>query len=400
MSAKRLSRREFLRLSLAAAGSAVLAACGVRLPFEEQEDKRPNFLVILTDDQRYDSLQYMPRTQARIFDRGVSFKRCYSTSPLCDPSRNSLLTGMYAQTHGIHDNNNGVAAEKTFIEHLHETGYYTGMVGKYLNAWSGEPRPEFDYWVAFPQGESRYNNPRFNDNGEWVNYRGRYSTDVLGAYAEEFTNIVAWRREPFCLFFAPNAPHMPATPAEEDKQAEISLPELPPSFNEIDVDDKPAWVAANPALNEAGIQELLNFRRDQARSLLAVDRTIDRLLVEMENDGLLNNTAIIFTSDNGKLWGEHRLDSKNCTYEEASRVPLALFYPPLVSAPYTEERVVANIDIAPTLYRLADIPIPNRVEGLPLTNLLDGDGGWRDGIIIEGWPGRGIYTAFHTGRYI
>jgi len=402
MASKKLNRRDFLRLGILAAGGVVLTACKKWVTSLGFNDERPNFLIIVTDDQRYDSMQYMPRTQALIFDQGVTFNHGYITTPLCGPSRCSILTGMYAHTHGVRDNADDVFDKTTFAKHLQDNGYYTGLVGKYLNLWSqkDKPRPEFDYWVAFSRGESRYNNPRLNVNGEWIRHQGQYITYALGDYTLDFIENAVKKRKPFCLYFAPNAPHEPATPAKEDKDLQIILPEHPPNFNEQDVSDKPDWLANTPLLTDEQIQELDAFRRDQTLTLFSLDRVIDNLIGKLDEKSLLDNTVIVFFSDNGKLWGEHRMRSKNSFYEEASRVPFALRYPPLVPTPYVEEKMVANIDIAPTLYELAEIPTPPEVDGNSLVPLLRTGATLREGILLEGWPGRGFYSAYHTERYV
>src|SRR5690349_15884962 len=134
-------RLTFLFLTL----TFVLQACGM-LP--RLNDERPNFLVIVTDDQRYDTMQYMPNTQALIFYQGVTFSSAYITTPFCCPSRASILTGMYAHNHYVYVNEDRLKFP-TLVEDLQDNGYYTGLVGKYLNSWKGEARPEFDYWVSF-----------------------------------------------------------------------------------------------------------------------------------------------------------------------------------------------------------------------------------------------------------
>jgi arylsulfatase A-like enzyme len=366
------------------------------------EDTRPNFLVIMTDDQRYDTMQYMPKTLELIFDQGVTFSHAYITTPLCCPSRSSIFTGMYASNHGVLDNTYELD-KKTVIEVLHEDGYTTGLVGKYLNTWNGEPRPEFDYWVSFQYGETRYNNPRLNVNGEWSRHENEYITYALGRYAMEFIDEAAPRRKPFILMWTVNAPHDPAVPATEDKYLPLELPPRLPSFNEADMSDKPAWMAdeeKTPLLGESEIQEIDAFRRNQILTLYSLDRTLEQVINKLSETGELDNTVIIFLSDNGRHWGEHRQMAKNTVYEETTHVPFAIRYPPLVSQPYIENGVIANIDIAPTIYELAGIPIPPEVDGKSLVGLLTQTGDWREGVLLEGWPPRGTYLAIRTDRYI
>jgi N-acetylglucosamine-6-sulfatase len=376
---------------------SLLAGC--KSPF--QKDERPNILIIVTDDQRYDTMDVMPETLAGIFDQGVEFKHGFITTPLCCPSRASILTGMYAHQHGVRFNETELE-KTTFMKLMQENGYYTGLVGKYLNSWRGDPLPEYDYWVTYANGETRYNNPRLNINGEWIRHQGEYVTYSLGNYAVEFIQKASKRNEPFVLLFTPNAPHAPVTPAEEDKNLFKDLPpHRPPNFNEADVSDKPNWLINEPLLTPERIQELDEYRLNQLRTLVSLDRTIARILDELEAQGELDNTFILYISDNGAHWGEHRLVTKNRYYDEVSRVPFAIRYPPLIPQPYLdEEHVVGNIDIAPTALALAGIPIPEEMDGLSLLDLLSGNTEWREGILLEGWPGRGIFSAVHSGKYV
>ena len=400
---KKLSRRDFLRLGTLTAGAATLTSCEKWLVSAGLKEERPNFLIIYTDDQRYDSMWQMPRTQELIFEQGVTFSHGYITTPLCGPSRCSILTGMYAHSHEIRENQDSGFDETTFAKYLQDDGYYTGLVGKYLNEWRvrDEPKPEFDYWRAIFGGQSRYNNPDIMVNGEWVRHQGQYITDAFGDYCVEFIENAAKKLKPFCLYFAPNAPHEPATPADEDKFLSIDLPEFPPNFSEEDISDKPNWLQEKESLiSEKDIHKINEFRNDQLLSLRSLDRNIERIIQKLEAENLLDKTVVIFLSDNGKLWGEHRMTTKNSFYEEASRVPFALRYPPLVPMPYIEEKPVSNIDIAPTLYDLARIPIPEEVDGVSLVPLLLAGDMHRAGVLIEGWPGRGHYAAYHVGDYV
>jgi len=375
----------------------VLSACGLNIG---KNDPRPNFLIILSDDQRFDTMQFMPKTQELIFDQGVTFPHAYITTPLCCPSRSTILTGMYAHKHGVLDNDMELTME-TFITILHENGYYTGLVGKYLNSWDGEARPEFDYWVSFAHGESRYYNPRLNVNGTWERHTDQYITDALGGYAQEFLTKAAKQNKPYVLLFAANAPHDPATPANEDKDKLQDLPAYrPASFNEEDMSDKPLWMSQKPFLNETEIAEVEKFRRNQNLTLLSLDRAIEKIMSTLTETQTLDKTMIFYLSDNGKHYGEHRLTSKNTFYEEAVRVPFAIRYPALIPKPYIDDRVVSNIDIAPTLYELAGLPIPENIDGLSLAGLFNPEVKWREGVLLEGWPPRGFYSAIHTEQYV
>jgi arylsulfatase A-like enzyme len=363
-------------------------------------DTRPNFLIIVTDDQRFDTMQYMPITQSLIFNQGVTFSHGYITTPFCCPSRASILTGMYAHNHNVHVNEDKLNFP-TVVEDLHNNGYYTGLVGKYLNSWNGDVRPEFDYWVSFFGGTvPTYYDPDLNVNGKWQKLTG-YMTYLFKDYVIDFLDKATRQRKPFLLLFTPNAPHPPYTPAKEDNSLFQDLPPFrPPSYNEADMSDKPASIANKALLDDESIAQIDRIRRRQILTLVALDRSIGEILAKLKETGEMDNTVIIFISDNGKHWGEHRLESKSTAYEESVKVPFALRYPGLVPAPYIEDKLASNIDIAPTIYELSDTPIPATVDGLSLVNLISGKGEWRDHLLLEAWPDRGHWTAIHTGQYV
>ncbi|MEW6406739.1 MAG: sulfatase-like hydrolase/transferase, partial [Chloroflexota bacterium] len=326
-------------------------------------DERPNFLIIVTDDQRFDTMEYMPNTQKLIFAEGVTFSHGYVTTPFCCPSRASILTGLYAHNHYVHVNEDRLGFP-TLIEDLHKNGYYTGLVGKYLNSWKGEARPEFDYWVTFFGGTvPNYYDPNLNVNGQWEQKTG-YITYLFQDYAVDFLETATQQRKPFILLFTPNAPHAPYTPAKEDQGLYTDLePHRPPNYNEEDISDKPISITGKPLLTEEDSANLEKMRRRQILTLVALDRSIDVVMQKLEDTGELDNTVVIFISDNGKHWGEHRMDTKSTAYEESVKVPFAMRYPALVPTPYTEERLVANIDIAPTIYELSETKMPAIIDG-------------------------------------
>jgi len=363
-------------------------------------DTRPNFLIIVTDDQRYDTMEYMPNTQQLIFDQGVTFSKGYITTPFCCPSRASILTGMYAHNHWVHVNEDPLEF-RTVVEDIHRNGYYTGLVGKYLNSWKGDARPEYDYWASFWGGTMKnYYDPDLNINGTWSKHEG-YSTYLFRDFGLEFLDKASQQSRPFFLLYSVNAPHAPFTPAKEDVSSYLDLPPYRPvSFNEADVSDKPASISNMAELSEEDITSIDNTRRRQILTLVALDRTIPDLINKLDEIGELDNTVIIFISDNGKHWGEHRLDSKSTAYEESVKVPFAIRFPPLIPTPYVDDRVVANIDIAPTIYELSQTRIPDSVDGQSLVPLFQENTEWRDHILLEAWPDRGAWAAVHTGDFV
>jgi arylsulfatase A-like enzyme len=205
------------------------------------------------------------------------------------------------------------------------------------------------------------------------------------------------------LYFAPLAPHGPSTPAWRHLNLYSGIqPYRSPSFGEPDISDKPFWLqnapwikrdeAGNRQLSPGEIEGIDRRRLAQIRSLAAVDEGIDAMLSFLDRTNRLKNTFVLFLSDNGSYWGEHYLKGKNAPYEESIRVPFAIRYPPLI--PPTQSQVdpshlVANIDIAPTVYELAGLTVPPQVRGESLVPLLKNPTTrWRKSLFFEGWPDR------------
>ncbi len=363
----------------------------------DQPPTGPNVLIILTDDQRYDTLDTMPRTQRLLFDEAAVFPNAFVTTPVCCPSRASVLTGLYAHNHEVRTNR-GVLEASTVAQRLDQAGYFTGLVGKYLNSWPGHDRPEFDRWVSFANGHVRYTDPPlfFGDEERVVD---GYVTEILRDEAIRFLLDASLQDAPFFLLFAPNAPHRPATPAPGDERLFADTPwERPPSYDEADVADKPRWVQAQPRVNESQDAAFERTRLSMLRSQAALDRALAAVLYKLDRYHEASRTVVIFLSDNGFFWGEHRLWGKGAPYDEAARVPMAVRYPPLTDGVDESQAVVANIDIVPTIYDLAGIDPPDPVDGRSLVGLLDGTSVWREGVLLEAWsPRAGNWTAAHTG---
>jgi arylsulfatase A-like enzyme len=380
--------------------------------------RRPSILLILTDDQRWDTLWAMPTVQRDLVGRGVTFSNAFVDDPLCCPSRASILTGRYPQSTGVWQNAGPHGGFHAFREDsstvavwLHAAGYRTGLFGKYLNRYAGTyVPPGWDRWVAF-SGPTRYTNYRLNVDGR-LERRGRgatnYSTDVLAA---EATSFIRGSRGPIFAYFAPFAPHAPATPAARDASAFSDLPRWrPPSFDERDMSDKPRWARSLPRLTRRRTARIEELRRDSYASLLSVDRAIGELLAALRDTGRLRDTLIVFTSDNGFSWGEHRWTSKIVPYEESIRVPFVVRYDRLGMKPRADARLVANIDIAPTFAAVARVRAPG-AEGRSLIPLLHRKvSDWRTDLLIEQMALFGVptycevraeefaYVAYTTGE--
>ncbi len=393
-------RNRVASLALLAACSAVAAApapAGAGAP-----PPRPNIVVVLTDDQRWDTLSVMPTVREELVGRGVTFANAFAVNPLCCPSRASFLTGRYSHSTGVYDNrapHGGVSwfdHSSTLATWLGAAGYRTAYVGKYMNGYRGKSIPTgWHRWAANSGGYFGY---PLNVDGLPLTFgfdEGSYSTDV---YAREAASFVASSADPFFLVYAPYAPHGPATPAPRHAGAFADVERWRPrSHNEEDVSDKPRWLRDRPLLTEWEQQGMDDFRRQQLASLLAVDDGVREILDALTASRRLENTIVVYTSDNGLLWGEHRLaERKAAAFEESIRIPFVVRYDALGSRPRTETRLATNIDLAPTLAELAGARAPG-AEGTSLLPLLSPavsvPPAWRRSFLLEHLRGRMGGTA-------
>jgi arylsulfatase A-like enzyme len=362
--------------------------------------RRPSFLLVSLDDARADGLDRMPHLLARVAGEGVRFENAFVPSPLCAPSRASLLTGLYALRHGTRTLGSPLggadsfrqsgADQRTIAVWLRASGYRTALFGKYLNAYdrSGEgPGPGGTFYV--PPGWDRWHalvSPQTYGGVHGGTYSvideravehlfddhttdATYSTDAEGEALREFIVDSVGRGRPFFAVWAPNAPHVEtpngATPADRHFDTLCPMdPWRPPSWNEVDVTDKPRWVGAQAPYMGPELTDLVRCRAYE--SLLSVDEQLDETLDLLESLGVDRDTVILVTSDNGVGWGEHRIwrQGKECPYEECLRVPLIVRYPRrAVTAGIVRATPVLNIDVAPTVAALAGLRIPVVVDG-------------------------------------
>lgn len=356
--------------------------------------QRPNIILVLTDDQRFDTLPFMPHVTHDLVERGESFTQAFVSNPLCCPSRASILTGNYSHTTHVYTNSVANGAWHTFHREgaelstmatwLRAAGYRTALIGKYLNKYGPGERfvpPGWDRWVAFDQREGAYYNYTLNIDGQLVQ-RGSapndYSTDVL---ADEAVDWISNDHTPFFLLLAPFSPHKPSHPAPRDAgtAADAQLP-LFPSLNESDVLDKPPYVQRSAIQGE--VAEAAHWR-SMVESLGAVDDAVGRIVDALATTHELGNTMIVYSSDNGILFGEHRWANKIVPYEESIRVPLVIRYDPLTDPNLTDDHLVVNIDFAPTFAALAGADHPP-TDGRDLTPLLgSSDAAWRRAFLLE-----------------
>jgi N-acetylglucosamine-6-sulfatase len=354
----------------------------------------------MTDDQDERSVRVMDEVQQRIADRGVTYENAIATFPLCCPSRATFLTGQYAHNHGVLSNGSPDGGDEAFGSPetalpvaLDEAGYRTGLIGKYLNGHRADDPipPGWDSWrvVAGPPSSYEY---ELDENGKIVHYGSEpddYHTSVYADKAVRWIERAHKVAGPFFLTVGTGAPHSEPgrpgpppipSPSYQGRFDREPLPR-PPSFNESDVSDKPAFVRNTPRVTTEETAALRTRYRARLASLLPVDRLVKRVVSTLRATGELANTYVIFTSDNGYLMGEHRLlRGKTRLYEESLGVPLMMRGPDLPPST-THSRLAGNIDLAPTLLDMADVEPLVEPDG---SSLLEPVGD--RSLLLEAWP--------------
>jgi arylsulfatase A-like enzyme len=402
--------------------------------------KKPNFLVILVDDLRYDEFgagghPYMKTPHIdRLAREGVMFERAFHTTSICSPNRASIMTGQYASRHGIIDNvARGAMSHRLPNYHieLQKLGYETAHIGKWHMGNDGMPRPGYDYWVSY-DGHGRISNPRLCHDGKYVEHNG-YITDIMNELAVEW--LEKKHDKPWSLFFAHKAVHPDAEQAADgtvvfgkmggyvvadrhkDLYKDAIFPKKPNmlSYDEV-VKQKPAWketflLRAKPESRHlleaihAGTQEEIRLR---ARMMAAVDEGVGAILTTLEKKGELDNTFIVFLGDNGYFFGEHGLGpERRFAYEEGIRSPFVVRYPKLAKAGTTKKDLLICQDIAPTLIELGGGKPGPHVQGRSLVPLFGRKPAkWRKAVLAEYWAEQAYpwligmtYKAIRTERY-
>ena len=360
---------------------------------------QPNIVVIVSDDQRYDSLSHMPIVQSELIGHGVKFTNGFVSNPLCCPSRVSMLTGRYSHSTGVYSNGGEFGGFPAFDEGqdtgtmaawLDDAGYETSLVGKYLNHYGPNPDmyipPGWDRWVTFDENNGQYYNYDLNVDGDTLSFGSDaldYSTDVFARYADSFIENAPADR-PLFLFFTPYAPHGPSTPPPRYEGDFNNEPGLRlPSFNEADVSDKPTYIRNMRPLSSKKIASGDTHYRRVLESLLGVDDAVGTIIGALEETGRLENTLIFYISDNGVQEGEHRWGFKVVPYDETIRVPFIVRWDRLADTPRTNSNLVLNVDIAPTVAQAADAPAPGFDGNSLLPQLTGASTTGRSSILLE-----------------
>ena len=403
----------------------------------------PNFLLVMVDDQALNSFKraYMPRTFSRIVDQGTRFRNGVAAPPLCCPDRAGILTGQYPHNHGVFSNLIGYASlrdpQNTLPVWLDRAGYQTGFIGKFLNHYTdvagAAPAPGFDSWFSF-MGHARYYDYYVSKDGKVRHFgvdRADYSTDVFTREAQRYVRRSSRSHNPFFLWLAYEAPHAgisqidpcqaPGSAAPPDRASvraveDVPLPR-PPSFNERDVSDKPALIRNLPPLDHQAIQQIKDNWHCALAAMGEVDKGVARVMRELKRDGVDRNTIVIYVSDNGEFFGEHRrAGGKSDIYEPALNVPFAVRIPDTYRRGRrvrATDAVVSNQDIAATLVHYAHRSIDRvstcdrsgdcrRMDGRSFAPLVGGGGQWpsKRGVLVEIAVGDHRYKAIRTRGYV
>tara|TARA_B100001094_G_scaffold118559_1_gene114320 strand:+ start:76 stop:1539 length:1464 start_codon:yes stop_codon:yes gene_type:complete len=388
--------------------------------FPQKIEKKPNFLFILVDDQPYDAVGFSKRYPFlntpnidQLAKTGVNVKNFFVTQSVCSPSRASFLTGTYPHIHGVNQNNKYVDPDwKTYAPystHLQNIGYETAHIGKIHMAHKrgkDHIRPGFDYWFSFI-GQGEYFNPNVNDNGKEIQLEG-YITDIL---TEKTIDWLVNKRNPNMPFSvnlwhkAVHEKHLPA-PRHKNLFKNEQLPEPPFEMHKETFKGKPQWQRRKifgfkwnendeiPDVLKEKKWPIRKYKNLQLlRSLVAVDESVGKVLKALDEIGELENTVIIYSSDNGYFMGEHTFKDKRLAYESSMRVPMIIRYPKIITKNSTVNEQCLNIDLAPTILELAGLEKPNYMQGESMLKLFSDKKqiSWRKNIFYEyyiddAWP--------------
>ncbi|GBD36835.1 Arylsulfatase [bacterium HR36] len=344
--------------------------------------ERPNFVIFMTDDQRADALSCAGNRMLKtphidsIAQGGMRFRNAFVTNSLCAPSRATLLTGVYSHVHGVIDNKNRrIPADMPILsDYLRQAGYLVAFCGKSHVAGALRDRT-WDYYFGY-QGQGAYINPRIAEGtqGKDLLYEG-YMDDIVTEKAVQW--LKQKHERPFCLFLWFKAPHRPwiRAPRHAALFRDISIPK-PPTYDLRALGSPGKPRAFHEADNRIGsfpdVPNLDQFVKDYYATIVAVDENVGKVLEALKETNQLEKTAIFYTSDNGFFLGEWQAFDKRFMHEPSIRVPLLVRYPRLIRANSACDKMVLNLDIAPTILELAGVAIPDSMQGRSFVPLLRG----------------------------
>lgn len=405
--------------------------------FSQKDKKTMNVIFILSDDHRYDFMGFMntvPGLETPGMDRmakeGAHMKNAFVTTALCSPSRASILTGQYAHTHTVVDNSAPLPGNLTFFpQYLQKKGYKTAFMGKWHMGNTGDqPQPGFDHWVSF-EGQGRYFGNVLNVDGirETMD-SNNYITDELTTRAIKWLDGV--KEKPFFMYLSHKGVHAEFMPAKRHQGKYKKLPVMSPQSMYLTVtDSSKQYGIVTPPKTAVNYKDIPRWVREQRYSwhgvdymyhgqipfdefyhlyletLLAVDESIQSVLKWVEDNGLKENTMVMYMGDNGFLFGEHGLIDKRNAYEESMKVPLLVWAPGMIKANSVIQQMVMNIDLAPTFLEIAGISKPAQMQGQSFLSLLKGEQtAWRNKIFYEyyweqAFPQTPTTFAVRTDKY-
>ncbi|HEX7463724.1 MAG TPA: sulfatase-like hydrolase/transferase, partial [Actinomycetota bacterium] len=340
-----------------------------------------NILLLVSDDQAWSTFDrdLMPSVFAQLADRGVLFTRAYVNSSLCCPSRSEILTGLYEHHTGV-DANRIQLTRPTIVEALHDLGYRTALAGKYLNSVKCDPRPEFDQWMCSGHKPSDYSlrDPFMNVNGTWRTFHG-YTVQIQADFISGFIRQTP-AGQPFFAVYTPTSPHLPAN---DGRYASLPVSSIRgPAYDQETRTNAEPLHMRRPPIGPAVARKIDTDHEAMTRAVRALDDSVATLLASLGSRE--QDTLVIYLSDNGYLYGEHRWGGKQVPYEEAVRVPFIVRYPALHAEwrPTISDALIENVDIAPTIADL--VGIPWGADGRSLVPILDGSSSSvREGVLLQ-----------------
>lgn len=367
--------------------------------------KPMNIIFILADDHRYDAMGFMQKIQGlqtpgmdRMAAEGAHIKNAFVSTALCSPSRASILTGQYAHTHKVVDNNSALPASLRFFpQYLQQNGYQTAFLGKWhMGHADDNPQPGFNYWLSF-RGQGVYYNPTFNINGQRVKQpEGSYTTDLLTEYAIEWMNGRD-KKKPFFVYLSHKGVHSEFQPAKRHAGKYKDMPVVcPPSMYLTATDSSKSYGVMTTPRTKVNYADIPNWVRRQRYSwhgvdymydrtirfddfyhryletLQAVDESVERVIDWVKKQGLQDNTMVVYMGDNGFSFGEHGLIDKRHAYEESMRVPMLIWSPGMIKPNSVVNQVIMNVDLAPTFLELGGITKPAQMQGYSFADILKG----------------------------
>ncbi len=369
-------------------------------------DKKPNILFIMSDDHAANAISCYGSILSEVFKtpsldsiatNGLRFDNCFSTNPICTPARATIMTGQYGHKNGVrtlsdvYDGENSLNVAKI----LSDNGYNTSLFGK----WHLHSTPVgFDEYkiLSGEHGQGTYQNPEFEEKDTGIKTYDGYVTDIITDMTVEHLEKVAKDKRPFFMMCHHKAPHDFWEYAErhehlfdgidipvpdslfEDKshRSEASrefgssvtprskIRSLYEDFSQKDYVTGPLEVSSNASFEEKGIAAYQKYLKDYLRTVAGIDDSVGKILKTLKKLNILEDTIVIYTSDQGMYLGEHDYQDKRWCFEEALKVPFLMMYPKKLPKKSINKNLISNIDIAPTILDFCGIEVPNKMQGV------------------------------------